>query len=118
MTTTYAPATPTGGAPPTSQAQKVANWYDLTPEAVAQQLQVDPAKGLTATEAQRRLQQYGPNQLAGKQKESGWQAFLRQYNDFMQILLLAAAGINALFTDSWSTTVLLVGLTIFNAILG
>src|SRR4051812_36457422 len=49
MTTTYAPATPTGGAPPTGQAQKVGNWYDLTPEAVAQQLQVDPAKGLTAT---------------------------------------------------------------------
>jgi Ca2+-transporting ATPase len=82
-------------------------------------LQVDPAKGLTAAEAQQRLQQYGPNQLAGKAKETGWQAFLRQYRDFMQILLLGAAAINLIFnTQAWSTTILLVGLTIFNAVLG
>ena len=60
-------------------------WYSLTPEAVAQQLKVDPAKGLSAAEAQQRLQQYGPNVLAAKKKESGWQAFLRQYQDFMQM---------------------------------
>ena len=58
----------------------------MTPEAVAQQLKVDPAKGLSAAEAQQRLQQYGPNVLAAKKKEAGWQAFLRQYKDFMQIL--------------------------------
>jgi Ca2+-transporting ATPase len=55
----------------------------MTPEAVAQQLQVDPAHGLGMTEAQQRLQQYGPNVLAARKKESGWQAFLRQYRDFM-----------------------------------
>jgi hypothetical protein len=31
-------------------------WYSLTPETVAQQLQVDPASGLSADEAQRRLE--------------------------------------------------------------
>src|SRR6476661_5755368 len=93
-------------------------WYRLTPEAVAQKLNVDMAKGLSAAEAQQRLQQYGPNQLAGKKQESGLQAFVRQYGDFMQILLLAAAVINQIFTGSWSTTILLVVLTIFNAVLG
>src|SRR3982751_4503189 len=88
-----------------------AEWWRLTPEAVAQKLQVDMTTGLSAAEAQQRMQKYGPNQLAGKKKESGLQAFLRQYQDFMQILLLGAAVINQIFTGSWSTTLLLVGLT-------
>jgi Ca2+-transporting ATPase len=90
----------------------------MTPEAVAGQLKVDPAKGLSAAEAQQRLQQYGRNELAAKKKESGWQAFLRQYKDFMQIILLAAAVVNQVFVGEWGTTLVLVILTVFNALLG
>ena len=90
----------------------------MTPEAVAQQLKVDPAKGLSTAEAQQRLQQYGPNILTAKKKESGWQAFLRQYQDFMQILLVGAALLNLVVTREVGTTVVLLGLTVFNAILG
>ncbi len=93
-------------------------WYSLTAEAVAQQLGVDPAKGLTAAEAQKRLQQYGPNKLAAKAKEPGWRAFLRQYQDFMQILLVVAAIVNQIFTGELGTTLVLLGLTVFNAVLG
>src|SRR3974390_1895857 len=93
-------------------------WYALTAEDAAKQLQVDAAKGLSAAEAQTRLQKYGPNQLAGKKKESGWQAFLRQYRDFMQIILLAAAVISLIFIHQLSTFIVLVGLTVFNAVLG
>ena len=93
-------------------------WYSLSAEDVAKQLQVDPAKGLSAAEAQRLLQERGPNKLAGKKKESGWQAFLRQYKDFMQIILLIAAIISLLLVNQVSTFVVLVGLTIFNAVLG
>jgi P-type Ca2+ transporter type 2C len=46
-------------------------WYTLSPEEVGKQLQVDPAKGLSAAEAQQRLQTYGLNKLAGKKKEPG-----------------------------------------------
>ena len=102
-------------AAPTGEQPK---WYALTAEAVAQEMKVEPAKGLSAAEAQQRLQQYGPNQLAGKQKESGLQAFLRQYKDFMQIILVAAAVINLIFTRELSTTLVLLGLTVFNAVLG
>ncbi|UCD42048.1 MAG: hypothetical protein JSV69_00045 [Chloroflexota bacterium] len=49
----------------------LSNWYTMTPEAVGQELQIDQAKGLSATVAQQRLQQYGPNQLAEKKKEPG-----------------------------------------------
>jgi P-type Ca2+ transporter type 2C len=93
-------------------------WFTLTPEAVAKELQVDPAKGLSASEAQQRLQKYGPNQLAEKKKKSGWQAFLEQYQDLMQFVLLGAAIINQFATGQWGTTLVLVGLTVFNAILG
>ncbi len=98
-------------------AQEQASWYSLDPTAVAKQLNVDVSKGLSTQEAQQRLQQYGPNQLAEKKKEPGWQAFLRQYRDLMQIVLLAAAVINLVFTGEWSTTLVLVALTIFNAVL-
>jgi len=86
--------------------------------AVAQQLSVDPAQGLGASEAAERLRTQGPNKLAGAKKESGFKAFLRQYQDFMQIILLGAAIVNALVTDEAGTTVLLAGLTVLNAVIG
>ncbi len=93
-------------------------WYRLTPEAAAQQLGVDPAKGLSVAEAQQRLQQLGPNRLAGRKKESGVRAFLRQYQDFMQIILIVAAVLSLVFTRQLGTTLVLVGLTVLNAVLG
>lgn len=66
----------------------------------------------------KRLQRFGPNHLADRKKESGFRAFLRQYKDFMQIVLLAAAIISLIFTQELGTSLLLFGLTIFNAVLG
>jgi Ca2+-transporting ATPase len=86
--------------------------------AVASQLDVQPDKGLTTGEAADRLRTQGPNPLAQGKKESGFKAFLRQYQDFMQIILLGAAVVNALATDDVGTTVLLAGLTVFNAVIG
>jgi Ca2+-transporting ATPase len=94
------------------------NWYQLTAKATARQLEVDPAKGLSAAEVQQRLQHYGPNRLAGKKKESGLHAFLRQYQDLMQIVLTVAAVLSLIFTKDLGTTLVLLGLTVFNAVLG
>jgi P-type Ca2+ transporter type 2C len=93
-------------------------WHGIDTRAVTQQLEVDPDRGLSAGEAAERLRTYGPNKLAGAKKESGFHAFLRQYQDFMQIILLGAAVVNALVTDDPGTTVLLAGLTVFNAVIG
>jgi Ca2+-transporting ATPase len=93
-------------------------WYRATPDQVAATLGVDLQKGLSAAEAQARLQRDGPNRLAAKKKETRLQAFVRQYRDFMQIILLAAGIINQIFTGQWSTTLLLLGLTILNAVMG
>src|SRR5512138_1097089 len=93
-------------------------WFTMSPEQVAKELGVDPAKGLSKSEVEARKQKYGANVLAGKKKEPGWQKFLRQYKDFMQILLLAAAIINQVAVQDWNTTLVLIGLTVFNAVLG
>src|SRR5688500_7428726 len=74
--------------------EETVDWHAVDAGAVAQKLGVDISKGLSATEAADRLRTNGRNELAGQKKESGLQAFLRQYRDFMQIILLAAAVIN------------------------
>ena len=56
--------------------------------------------------------------LAAKKTESALQAFLRQYQDLMQIILVGAAIVNQVVTGEVGTTIVLVGLTVFNAVLG
>ena len=51
-------------------------------------------QGLTEDEAKKRLAQFGPNELAEKEKTPAWKLFLEQFNDFLIIILLAAAGIS------------------------
>ena len=59
-----------------------------------------------------------PTVLTAAKTESGFEAFIRQYRDFMQIVLLAAAVINLVVTGEWGTTIVLAGLTLFNAVIG
>lgn len=92
-------------------------YHTLDDAAVAEQLGVNPTRGLSGADVSQRLQQYGPNVLAEGKKEPRWQAFLRQYKDYMQIILLAAAGAS-LFIGDFGTAVLLILLTVMNAVLG
>ncbi|TDE92601.1 HAD family hydrolase [Occultella glacieicola] len=85
---------------------------------VAADLDVDPSRGLSSEEARSRLSSHGANVLTGAAKEPGWRAFLRQYEDFMQLVLLAAAVVNQVITGDLGTTVVLAGLTLFNAVIG
>jgi Ca2+-transporting ATPase len=102
----------------TSRVEGRPSWHGSDVSAVAQELGVEPERGLSAEEARSRLQSKGPNRLAGTKKESGLQAFLRQYRDVMQLILLAAAVISLLVTGDVATSVVLAGLTVFNAVIG
>jgi Ca2+-transporting ATPase len=93
-------------------------WHARTVTAVAEAYEVDPGLGLSIAEAGSRLASRGPNRLAGGKKESAVAAFLRQYRDFMQIVLLAAAVLNIVVTGDVATSVVLAGLTVFNAVIG
>ena len=85
---------------------------------VARDLGVVPEQGLSSEEARARLAQHGPNRLAETAKESPLRAFGRQYQDFMQVILLGAAAVNQVVTGEAGTTVVLAGLTVFNAVIG
>src|SRR3954453_10353964 len=84
-------------------------WYTLAPEEVAARLAVDPARGLSAMEVDRRRREHGSNVLAAKKAESGLQAFLRQYQDLMQVILVGAAIVNQVVTGESGTTIVLIG---------
>ena len=73
---------------PTTPAERT--WYDVAADEVAAALGVDAEQGLSTAEAASRLAQYGPNKFAEAAPEPRWHAFVRQYSDPMQIVLLVA----------------------------
>jgi Ca2+-transporting ATPase len=93
-------------------------WYALAPDDVARELEVDAASGLSAADAERRQAQYGPNRFAEAAPEPRWRAFLRQYRDLMQIVLLVAGILSLYPLKELGTGLMLILLTVFNAILG
>jgi P-type Ca2+ transporter type 2C len=93
-------------------------WYELSGEEVAAAMEVDPARGLTVAEAASRLQRYGPNKFAEGKTESRWHAFVRQYHDPMQIVLLVAGIGSIVPLDQYGTGIMLLLLTVLNAMLG
>jgi Ca2+-transporting ATPase len=65
-----------------------------------------------------RAQRFGPNAFAAGQVESRWHAFARQYADPMQIVLLVAGVLSLYPIKELETGVVLICLTLFNAVLG
>jgi Ca2+-transporting ATPase len=93
-------------------------WHALSGDEVIAQLGVTAEAGLSDAEVEARRAKYGKNRFADAPKEPRWQAFIRQYKDPMQIVLLAA-GILSLFIPSQvATGILLIGLTLLNAAMG
>ncbi|MCF6291609.1 MAG: cation-translocating P-type ATPase, partial [Desulfobacterales bacterium] len=74
-------------------------------------------KGLTSTEAARRLERYGLNELREAAKRSPLAMLLDQFRDPMIILLLVAAVVSGVIGESQDTIVILV-IVILNSIIG
>jgi Ca2+-transporting ATPase len=92
-------------------------WYARSTDDVATALGVDPAVGLTAARAAELLAANGPNALPEEKPKPGWRRFLEQYTTYMQIILVVAAVVSLLVKE-WSTAVLLLALTVLNAVIG
>jgi Ca2+-transporting ATPase len=92
-------------------------WYDLAAEEVGAELGVDPAVGLSSEEAAELLERHGPNALPAEESVPGWRRFVDQYRTYMQMILVAAA-IVSLAVKQWSTAVLLLLITVLNAVVG
>ena len=100
------------GTPPSEAA-----WYARSPADVAQALGVDPDVGLSAGAAAERLRANGPNALPEERPRPGWLRFLEECRNYMQIILVAAAVVSLLIAE-WGTAVLLLVLTVLNAVIG
>src|SRR3954465_1804415 len=105
-------------APPPTTTDAAPTWHVLSREGAVQELEVEPERGLTTDEAAERLARHGPNKLAEAKSESRWHAFLRQYQDPMQIVLLAAGVISIYPVKQPGTGVMILLLTLLNAVLG
>ena len=92
--------------------------YALSVQDALQVEHVDPERGLSTEEADKRRQQFGLNKFADEKKEPRWRAFVRQYRDPMQIVLLVAGIICLFIPNQLLTGVFLLILTLFNAFLG
>ncbi len=108
MTTSTPPATIPPGQGPV--------WHTLSIEEALREQGVDAATGLSQEEVQSRMKKYGPNKFAEAKKIPGYIAFLNQYKDPMQIVLLVAAVVSIII-QQWSTALILIILTLFNAML-
>lgn len=79
--------------------------------------------GLTEDEASKRLEKYEANNLKEKKKESLFIKFIKQFNDFMIIVLIIAAIISAIVAKTngsgdYIDSIIIIAIVIFNAIMG
>lgn len=74
-------------------------------------------QGLTHDEAEKRITQYGYNELQEKKKIPAWVLFLNQFKDIMIIILLIAAILSGIVGDLTDTIIILV-IIILNALIG
>ncbi|MCT9007751.1 HAD-IC family P-type ATPase [Streptomyces rhizosphaerihabitans] len=92
-------------------------WYARAPQDVASAFGVDPASGLTAARVAELLAENGPNTLPEEKPKPAWRRFVDQYRSYMQVVLLVAAVVSLAIAE-WSTAILLVLLTLLNAVVG
>ncbi|MGH8829194.1 MAG: cation-translocating P-type ATPase, partial [Jiangellaceae bacterium] len=104
--------------PVATAAERPPDWYRVSPEEACSRLGVEPAVGLSAAEVTERRHRFGPNKLAEEAKEPAWHVFLRQYRDLMQLVLVGAAIVSIVALQDVSTGLVVLGLTVFNALMG
>src|SRR5882724_8605187 len=102
----------------TTTIPEVPTWHLRSSADVLAELGVEPEAGLSGEEAAERLTRYGPNKFAEAKAEPRWHAFLRQYEDPMQIVLLAAGAISIYPVKETGTGIVILLLTLLNAVLG
>ncbi|MBA3044686.1 MAG: cation-transporting P-type ATPase [Candidatus Thermoplasmatota archaeon] len=73
--------------------------------------------GLTAEEANKRLEKYGKNDLTVQIKAPAWLMFLKQFRDVL-VLVLIAAGIISFLIGSFRDGIVILIIVIINALMG
>ncbi|MBM6905185.1 cation-translocating P-type ATPase [Collinsella tanakaei] len=97
--------------------------YLASAEEVLEDQASNAETGLTASVAQQRLSQFGPNKLDEEEKTPLWIRFFQQMADPMVIMLIVAAVISAVTgmiqgESEWADVVIIMAVVIINSALG
>lgn len=92
-------------------------WHALDRDVLLDQLSTRLDHGLSSEEAERRLKQFGPNELAEAPPTTFWQMLWEQFNNFVVILLLVAAAISFVLGD-YVEAGAIMAIVVLNATLG
>src|SRR3990167_3410842 len=92
-------------------------WHTMQTDEVVKNLGTNTDTGLNLTEVEDRLRKYGHNQLEEKEGVSPIMLFLRQFNDFIVWVLIAAAIVSG-FMGELVDALAIIAIVIINAIIG
>ena len=98
-------------------------WHTLIKDEVLRKLKTNEKLGLRQDEVIKRQEEYGKNKLKDKQKESIFIKFVKQFNDFMIIILIIASIVSAVISyiqgeNDYIDSVIIIAIVILNAIMG
>jgi len=92
------------------------NWHVADIEKILGEA-VSSREGLSTDEAEKRLQETGPNEIDEAKKIPAWLLFVHQFKDFMILVLVAAAIVSGLLGDL-TDTIVIGAIVILNAVVG
>ncbi|MBI4826583.1 MAG: cation-translocating P-type ATPase [Nitrospirae bacterium] len=92
------------------------NWHQKKINEVVDELK-SSLQGISSEEADKRLGEYGPNELKEKAKKTPLMMFFDQFKDFMIMVLIAAAVISG-FIGELSDTIAIIVIVVINAVIG
>lgn len=93
------------------------DWYQIPPREAVEAIGSHLEKGLSKEEAARRLAESGPNELVGRAPPSFWRLILKQLNDYLVWVLLAATLVSAGLGE-WVDAAVIILIVSINAVLG
>ena len=94
-------------------------WHSKSLSETLNELGTDRRRGLTAAEAAKRLERYGPNRLEGKPPRPMVLRLLDQLKDPMILVLLAAAGLSLWSSggEDWLDSAIILLIVVVNAVI-
>lgn len=93
------------------------SWHAISGDETLQKLATELEKGLSIEEAEKRLLEYGPNQLEEGKRTTFFQMVFRQLNNFVVILLIVASIISA-FLGEYVDASAIIAIVVLNTIMG
>ncbi len=98
-------------------------WENLRKEEVIKLLETNKKEGITKEEVKKRKEKYGSNKLEDKPNETLIMKFIKQFNDFMIIILILASLISAIIStvqgeNDYIDSIIIIEIVVLNAIMG